>query len=140
MKKAFLALSLIIITLTGFGQNSKEYDRVVAYMKSEGYTQTADNRWADIKKGGYTTWWERSYYANLTYAVVAFSDDPDVYDIDVEVRDQNDALVAEDKSKDRWATATFTLNVGATLKIKMTNEGSNNPDNLSRCRYLIFYK
>src|SRR5690242_5175532 len=103
MKKTVLAFSLVIVTLTCFGQNSKEYDRVVAYMKSEGYTQTADNRWADIKVGGYTSWWSRSYYANLKYAVVAFSDDPDVYDVDVEVRDVTDALVAEDNSKDRWA-------------------------------------
>jgi hypothetical protein len=141
MRKIIVCLALAFIALPSFAQKtSDEYNKVVRDMKAKGWTQTADNRVAKLKEGGYTTWWNRSFYAALEYAVVAFSDDQDVEDVDVEVRDLDDDLIAKDDDVDPRAMATFTLKKERTLKIKMTNYASSTPDYASSCRYLIFYR
>lgn len=140
MKKIILTCFIAVIAATAFGQNSAQYDRVVKMMKNKGWTQTDVNRWADLKEGGYTSWWSRHFYSSLEYAVVAFSDDSDVEDVDVEVRDMDDDLIAKDDDEEAIAIARFTLDEAQSLKIKMTNYSSETPSYASRCRYLIFYK
>lgn len=140
MKKLLLTCFIAVVTATAFSQNSAQYERVVKLMKNKGWTQTDVNRWADLKEGGYTSWWSRHFYSALEYAVVALSDDPDVEDVDVEVRDMDDNLIAKDDDEDDVATARFTLDDAQSLKIKMTNYSSETPSYASRCRYLIFYK
>lgn len=139
MKKIILTCMIVLAGLTAFSQ-SKEQTRVEKFMKERGWTQTDVNRWADLKQGGYTTWWNRSFYAALEYAVIAFSDDPDVEDVDVEVRDLDDNKIAADNDTDDWGIATFKLDEGQTLKIRMTNYKSETPTYASRCRFMIFYK
>lgn len=140
MKKIIITCFIAVLAATAFGQNSAQYDRVVKLMTKKGWTQTDVNRWADLKEGGYTSWWSRHFYSSLEYAVVAFSDDPDVDDIDVEVRDMNDKRIAIDDDVDDVAIVTFDLDKAQNLKIKMTNYSSETPSYASRCRYLIFYK
>jgi len=139
MKRILITCAIIVMAMTAFGQ-SKEQARVEKFMKDKGWTQTDVNRWADLKEGGYTSWWSRHFYSALEYAVIAFSDDPDVEDVDVEVRDMDGDIIAEDKDSDDWGIATFTLDEAQSLKIKMTNYSSKTPSYASRCRYLIFYK
>jgi hypothetical protein len=141
MRKIIVCLALAFMAIPSFAQtNSDEYDKVVRYFKDKGWTQTADNRVAKLKEGGYTTWWSRSFYAALEYAGGGFSDDKDVEDIDIEVRTLDNGLISKDDASDTWAIATFTLKSQETLKIKMTNHKSETPDYASSCRYLIFYR
>ena len=140
MKKIILLSAVVFLALTSFAQHSAEYYKVTKFMKDRGWTLSADNRTANLKEGGYTTWWNRHYYANLEYAVVAFSDDPDVEDVDVEVRDLDGDLIAKDDDEESWAIARFQLDYAQTLKVKMTNYSSQTPNYASSCRYLIFYK
>lgn len=140
MKKTIILCFITIMAVAASGQNSAQYDKVVKMMKNKGWTQTDVNRWADLKEGGYTSWWSRHFYSSLEYAVVAFSDDPDVDDVDVEVRDMDDKRIAIDDDNSNIGMARFTLDKAQSLKIKMTNYSSETPSYASRCRYLIFYK
>lgn len=140
MKKYFV-FAVVFITITNaFGQNSSEYYRVTKYMKDRGWALTPDNRWANLKESGYTSWWSRYFSSALEYAVVAFSDDPDVLDVDVEVTDLYGNEVSSDNDEDEWAIATFYLSYSRDLRIRMTNYSSLTPYYASRCRYLIFYR
>lgn len=144
MKKIFKLLSIAIIfslIIAGSNQSFGQYSEsvVTSNMGSMGW-KLSNNRYAFLKEGVSTDWWSATFYSGTEYAVVAFSNDEDVEDMDVEVQYPGGGTYAKDKDTDDFAMVTFSPAVDRTLKIRMTNYASDTPDFASECHYLVFYR
>lgn len=129
---------LIVATVTtGPAQAQTSEAKVVAYMKTRGWEPTSENRFAYLSEGSATTWRCRKFYAGVEYAIVAFSQDGDVTDMDVDVRHCDGRHFDSDNDVDDWGIVVFTGG-GGTMDYRMKNYSSDTPDGESRCQYIIF--
>lgn len=144
MKKTFKLSGMVIIFLmivTKTNQVFAQYSAsaVVSVMKDKGWS-LSNNRYAFLKEGVSTDWWSATFHSGTEYAVVAFSNDEDVEDIDLEVAYPSGTPYKSDVDPGDFAMVTFTPPVSRTYKIRMKNESSETPAYASECRYLVFYR
>ncbi len=136
--KKFLILALVaVISQSLYAQ--AEYNRVVRYMTSLGWKQSVTDRYANLKEGQVSAWDYRSFYANLQYAVVAFSESSND-DVNLKIQYSDGTPFMSDNYTDSWAIIYFTLYTQQTMRIQMENSYAIDPSYSSRCRYIVFYR
>ena len=114
--------------------------QVKSIMRDRGWIATADSRYAYLKEGESTTDWYRIFYSTLEYAIVAYSDDEDVLDIDLQLNDAYGEAYIKDDEFDEFSILQFTPAYTISLGIKMTNYSSIEKYLTSKCNYTIFYR
>jgi len=82
----------------------------------------------------------KTFYAGLTYGILAFSDDGDVQDVDIYTYYSDGTLFMKDTSNANYAALDFVCYSNTTLKIVIKNYKTNTPDYPSVCRFFVAYK
>ncbi len=113
---------------------------VKSLMAIDDWTFAGDSRYAYLKEGGSTSWWYRTFRSDREYAVVAFSEDGDVDDVDLEIQTGSGYAFKRDVLIDALPIVTFSVGYDRQLRIKMTNYSSSTPNYASKCYFMIFYR
>ncbi|MVN23276.1 hypothetical protein [Mucilaginibacter arboris] len=115
----------------------KEAD-LIAEMKYQGWT-VSSNRFVDLKEGESCSWWYKSFFSNHEYKIVAFSEDDDVTDIDIEVQYTDGTSYRKDDDNDDLAVVQFNCYTTKVLGVRITNYASDSYY-ASRCKFIVFYR
>lgn len=137
MKKLLFISCFILSTTLALAQGNS-YREVKAYLRREGYTISND-LYADLRQGN-TSYYHKTFYAGLSYIIVALSDDRDVRDVDVCLYESNGDKYECDTDTEVAAAITFSPSFQRTMRVEIINYRSNTPNYASRCRYIIAYK
>lgn len=134
--KIFIPLLLILASTTVIAQST--ISEVTSYMKILGWTK-GDARYANLKEDGNTSWWYRNFHYGYEYKIIAFSEDEDVIDMELEVQYADGR--AFDYNIDEWASVYVTpLSDVVSMRIRMQNFSSLTPYYASRCNFVVYYK
>jgi hypothetical protein len=109
-------------------------------MRSSGNWISSETRSANLEEDQQTTWWYRTFSYGYEYKIVAYSEDVDVSDMQLEVEYSDGTFFSYDI--DEWATVYIRplTRAGVRMRIRMTNYLSDDPEYSSRCHFTVFLK
>lgn len=145
--KAILLSMIVVSSVKASAQCN--HSQVVSFMQDKGWAISPDNRFEYAKATKQT---ELEYYnfdSSHKYAIVAFTQNKDVKDFDLEVQKSNGSLYNK-KYNTRLLAKMFScqfdapiyfLNPGENVRLGIKiNVNVSNPEYSSQCHYMIFYK
>lgn len=145
MKKTFstwgrIIIPLIIILVSNTVKAQTTIREVTSYMKSSGDWIASDTKYANLVEDQQTTWWYRTFVHGYEYKIVAFSEDADVSDMELEVQYSDGTSFSYDVSE--WATVYIRplTKAGVRMRIRMKNYLSDDPDYASKCNFIVFLR
>jgi hypothetical protein len=117
---------------------SFKYNFVKGFLIGEGYT-IAEDRYCLLAQGETCSIY-RTFYANTTYKIVAFSDDDDVADVDVFAYNADGTEYLKDADPGPLATIIFSPYAARNLKIVWKNYATNTPKYQSPLYLIVGYR
>ena len=137
MKKIFIAIAFIISITSLFAQKRDEKD-LKALMKDLGYSwsETESKR---LREGESVYYW-RTFYSGNEYAIVAFTEDKRVYDIDLLLYDKEGSLIDKSISGKNFEKIEFYPTEAVQVKIVLSNYQCSDELIEYKCKFMIFYK
>ncbi|PVD54274.1 hypothetical protein DC498_02530 [Terrimonas sp.] len=114
--------------------------KVASIMENYGWTKKADTRYAYLKESESTTPVTYTFYYGLEYAIVAYSDDTDVQDIDIQVCYPSGNVYLQDNEFDDISILKFVPPYDMNRGVKITNYSSLEKHFTSKCNFIIFYR
>ena len=141
MRKIIFIFCLQLFPLFIFCQEeSSTYIEVKALIKNRGYSiKSNSERYANLSQGQEAgdNW---TFYAGTSYIIVTLSDDDDVTDMDLYLKNTDGSVYTKDTDTDAIAVIQFSPGFTRDMKVVMKNYSSRTPNYKSRCRYIIGYK
>ena len=137
MKKLFLLLSgILFIATQASAQKSEYYNERVKNLKNLGYA-ICDEYNVKVEQGE-TGYAYRSFESDVSYRIVAFSDDADVSDVDLYLYDDDGELYKKDDDQEDIAIVEFQPWSGTRkFKVVVKNVKSRTPNDESYIYFLI---
>ena len=137
MKRIFLSLVFIISVSSLFAQKAEEKD-LKALMKDLGYSWS-ETESTKLRKGESAYYW-RTFYSGNEYAILTFSEDKRVYDVDLLIYDEAGSLVDKSISGKNFEKIEFTPTDAKQVKIVLNNYDCSTELVEYKCKFMIFYK
>lgn len=134
--KIFMFMVALLISSTIFGQT--KYELYKDYYREMGYTIGLENYYNLAE--GQSDYDNVKMHANIHYAIVACSNDPDVSDVDVFLHYQNNVLFMKDADSSALAIISFNCYDEYSMKLSIKNYASSTPLYRSTIRYFVAYK
>src|SRR5688500_9463536 len=138
MKKIFstwgrIIIPLLLILASQTVTAQTRISDVTSYMRNYGSWTSSETRSANLVEDQQTTWWYRTFVYGYEYKIVAYSEDGDVSDMELEVEYADGTTFSYDI--DEWATIYIRplTRSGVRLRIRMGNYLSVDPDFASKC-------
>ncbi len=107
-------------------------------MKNQGWNH-ADTYYAYLSEGEQTYKW-RTFYEDSKYAILAFSTESGVKDLDIYLYDNDGTLLAEGTSSDDWESITYNPYSTRRMKMVVKNYDSYSSSREYKVYYMVFYK
>ncbi len=104
MKKIFLSFVFIIFITSLFAQKAEEKD-LKALMKDLGYSWSETGS-TKLRKGE-SEYYYRTFYSGNEYAILTFSEDKRVYDVDLLLYDEEGSLIDKSISGKDFEKSSF---------------------------------
>jgi hypothetical protein len=137
MKKLFLSIVLILSLVFLFAQRSEEKE-LKSLMKEQGYS------WSETKNlklgDGESLFLWRTFYSGNEYAIVVFTEDENVYDLDLYLHDTEDALIYTSATEGAFEMIEFSPSDVSQFKVLIHNYSSSPEQTDYKCKFMIFYK
>lgn len=137
MKKLFLSIVLIVIVASLFAQKSEENDLKIL-MQELGYS------WSETKSTklieGESDYFWRTLYGGNEYAILAFSENKGVFDLDLYIYNDEGFLLDNSLSEQGFEIVEFTPTEVMQTKIVIKNYECSPEQIVYKCKFMIFYK
>ncbi len=137
MKKIFLSFVFIIFITSLFAQKAEEKD-LKALMKDLGYSWSETGS-TKLRKGE-SEYYYRTFYSGNEYAILTFSEDKRVYDVDLLLYDEEGSLIDKSISGKDFEKIEFSPTEAKQLKIVLNNYDCSPELVEYKCKFMIFYK
>jgi hypothetical protein len=95
MKKIFVTAIFYIAAFIPINAQVNIRAEILAILRSKGYDDISEERYAYLKEGEDAQHW-RTFYAGVSYAIVAYTEDAGVRDIDVYLYDTDGTVLVKD--------------------------------------------
>jgi hypothetical protein len=139
MRKIIFIFWLILMALSAVCQESSPaYKEIKALLQNQGYT-IAEEQYANLSQGKVAVH-TRTFHEGNSYKIVGMSDDSDVTDVDIFLKDMNGNVYDKDSDTSAFAVILFSPTFTRKMKVEIKNHASNDPRYESRCRIIIGYK
>jgi hypothetical protein len=119
-------------------RDASDYDEVINMLTLDGYT-ISEERVADLKQGE-TAYTFKTFLGPLKYIIVGISDDPYVYDVDLQVYDGDRYTYAKDDKPNKAAVTRIYPYGTEEMEVVIKNARSYTPNYKSTCKFVIAYK
>lgn len=143
MKKTnyfYTFLTIIILVMTAQVTSAQHYQSdIIEEMNDAGWT-LANNRYANLREGSSSSWWYRTFSSEREYRVVAFSDDEDVLDVDLEIQYADGTPYKNDEDDEDLAVVYMSPYITRQYRIRIKNYESLTPNFASKCYFMVFYR
>ncbi len=109
-----------------------------AYLRKEGYSISTE-QYAYLSKGekaGHT----KTFYDGTQYAIVAYSENSDVKDVDIYLYDEDGSLLVKDTDSDTFAIISYTPYTTREMRAVIKNYDSYSSTKEYKCEFIIAYK
>lgn len=137
MKKIFISIVFILSVATLFAQKLEEND-LKALMTDLGYS------WSETKATklilGESEYFWRTFYSGNEYAILAFSENSGVYDLDLYLYNEVGSLIDRSSSKEGFEIVEFLQKDVEQTKIVIRNYECSPEQIEYKCKFMIFYK
>ena len=137
MKKIYLSLIFIFSISSLFAQKSEEKD-LKALMKELGYSWS-ETKSVKLREGESEYLW-RTFYPENQYAILTFSENSNVYDLDLHLYDKEGSLIDKSITDTGFEMIEFTQDDTKQLKIVINNYKCSPDQVVYKCKFMIFYK
>lgn len=138
MKKFICLLGASLLLSSASIAQGYLYNYVKGFVMGLGYN-IRDEYYCDLKEGGICTTTFK-FYKGSSYKIVAFSEDEDVQDVDLEIVSLSGTVLYKDSSPKDLAVVGFSPSYDRSLKVRVKNYDSDTPYYKSRVRFIIAYK
>ena len=135
---AYFIVTFFFFTLQNTFAQSTKYRETLAYLKSEGYTVKTEQN-ASLKQGE-TAGHTNTFYKGTSYIFVAMSDDPDVSDVDIFLKETDGTEYSKDTDDKPIAIVQFEPSFDRQMRVVIKNYKSSTPSYASTVRFVIAYK
>jgi len=137
MKRTFLSIAFIIFITVLYAQKAEEKD-LKALMTDLGYSWS-ETKSTMLHKGESEYFW-RTFYSGNEYAILVFSENKDVFDLDLYLYNEEGNLLDKSISKGNFEIIEFALADVSQTKIVLKNYNCAPEQAEYRCKFMIFYK
>ena len=137
MKKIYLPIIFIFSISLLLAQKSEEKD-LKALMQELGYSW-AETKTVKLSKGASEYFW-RTFYSGNEYAILTFSENSNVYDMDLHLYDEHGSLIDKSITDDSFEMIEFTQNDTKQVKVVINNYKCSPDQVVYKCKFMIFYK
>ena len=137
MKKIFLSIAFVLSISIMFAQKGEEKE-LKSLMKDLGYSWSETGS-AKLRKGESEYYW-RTFYSGNEYAILTFSEDKRVYDVDLLLYDEKGSLLDKSISGKGFEKIEFTPTEAKQIKIVLNNYDCSPELVEYKCKFMIFYK
>jgi len=137
MKKVVLALCFIL-PLAAFSQSLDKKYSIVADLMKEGYSVASEYNWT-IRKGEEKTF-ERTFYSNTKYVVVAIPTESGVTDSDLYIEYPDGTSYAKDNDTYAWSIVRYTKYYEQPMKIRVKNYAASSSTYSYDFTVVVLYK
>jgi hypothetical protein len=143
MKYKILFLVFFIFGIYQTGNTQTRYQNAKSYAISQGYKIIVE-QYANLSQGS-TAGYTKTFYGSNDYMIIAVSDDSDVTDLDVFVKDtdvySNDGhTLYADSDATNIGVIRFSQYSESTMRVVIKNYSSLTPNYASTVRFLIAHK
>ena len=91
-----------------------------------------------FKEGEYAEYW-KPFYVGISYAIVAYTDDPGVQDIDVYLYDTDGSVLVKDTEQATFAIVYYRPYVSRRMRVVIENYDSSSKYRSYNCKFIILY-
>jgi len=137
MKKIFLSIAFVLSISIMFAQKGEEKE-LKSLMKDLGYSWSETGS-AKLRKGESEYYW-RTFYSGNEYAILTFSEDKRVYDVDLLLYDEKGSLLDKSISGKDFEKIEFSPTEAKQIKIVLNNYDCSPELVEYKCKFMIFYK
>ena len=137
MKNIYLPIVMVLIASTVFAQKTEEKE-IKSLMKDLGYSWS-ETRSVKLMEGQSEYYW-RSFFSGNEYAVLAFSEDDNVHDIDIYLYNEEGSLIYQSKASENFDIIEFSPDMAGQVKVVIKNYDSLMTDEEYKCKFMMFYK
>ena len=137
MKKIYLSIFFVFSISLLFTQKSEEKD-LKALMKELGYSWS-ETKSVKLREGESAYFW-RTFYSGNDYAILAFSENSNVYDLDLHIYDKEGSLIDKSITDAGFEMIEFTQSDTKQVKIVINNYKCSPDQVVYKCKFMIFYK
>lgn len=137
MKKTIITLAVLLSTITAaISQNTGR--EIKAYLRQEGFSISTE-QYANLSEGE-TARYFKNFYSGTDYAIIAYSEESGVQDIDVYLYDDDGSLIVKDTDTKDIAIITYSPYVTRQMKVVIKNYNSTSSYHEYDCKFIIAYK
>lgn len=137
--KNITILGTLILMLSATSLSAQNVGaEVKAYLKKKGYSISTE-QYAYLSKGekaGHT----KKFYSGLTYAIIAYSEEYGVKDIDIYLYDDDGSVLVKDTDSQKLAVVTYAPYVSRDMRVVVKNYESESSVKDYKCKIIIAYK
>jgi len=138
MKKiTILGIFFIILSATSLSAQNIGAE-IRAYLKKEGYSISTE-QYAYLSEGemaGHT----KTFYSGTEYAIIAYTEDYGVKDIDVYLYDDDGSVLVKDIETERFAIIEYKPYISREMRAVIKNYESESSIKEYKCKFIIAYK
>jgi len=137
MKIIYFVIAWLFTLTSVFGQRAEEKE-MKSLMQDLGYS------WSETKSlklvEGQSEYYWRTLYEGNEYAILAFSDDEGLYDIDIYLYNEEGSLIDQSKASENFDILEFTPDTSGLVKVVLKNYDALSTVDEYKCKFMIFYK
>ncbi len=109
-----------------------------AYLRKEGYSISTE-QYAYLSKGG-KAGHTKKFYDGTDYAIIAYSEESGVKDIDIYLYDEDGSLLVKDTDSKKIAIVTYSPYTTREMRAVIKNYDCSSSTKKYDCKFIIAYK
>jgi hypothetical protein len=137
MKKIFISITLILSLASVFAQRAEEKE-FKTLMKDLGYSWS-ETKSVALSEGESEYYW-RSFFTGNEYAILTFSEESEVQDVDLYLYDDAGSLLKQSTSNGNFEIIEYSPLASIQVKVVIKNYDSTLESTKFKCKFMIFYK
>jgi len=136
--KKYIGLTILFIMMMGSNISAQNLGaELKALLKEKGYSISKE-LFSDLAEGE-TAYYTKTFYAGTNYAIIAYSEEYGVSDIDIYLYDDDGSVLVKDTDSDQSALVEYSPYVSREMKVVIKNYNSESSVKEYDCRFIIAY-
>lgn len=139
MKVKLFLLIVILSVLSSsnvFSQNIRA--ELKAFLREAGYT-ISNEKYAMLSEGEIANYY-RNFYSSTKYAIVAYTEESGVKDVDLYLYDDDGSLLVKDTTTKRFAIVEYNPYVTRKMKVVFKNYNSRSSYKEYKCHLIVAFR
>jgi hypothetical protein len=135
-----IIIPFFLIVATNAINAQSRISEVKSYMRTNGDWISSDSKYANLVEDQNTNWWYRTFAHGYEYKIVAFCEDGEINDMELEVQYSNGTSFSYDIGQLATIYIRPISKSGSKMRVRMRNFLSDDPDYASKCHFIVFFR